>query len=190
MGPCSLTKGDRVQESMRARKKAWPLLLSVSYLGQAPGRVSERQDRAPPCGSVCSIICPVPRLTQGGIPTEGSHAETGAPEGRGKRASPGDDVWSSSFPALLRACAWPCQLGEHLLHELPAAGFVCLPRVCQVAGGVYHPVLQGPAGAAHTPVPVLDTAEPPERYWGREGGHLQGLADRRKAEGGGTHPRA
>lgn len=47
MRPCSLTKGDRVQESMRARKKAWLLLLSVSYLGQAPGRVSEGTQGSP-----------------------------------------------------------------------------------------------------------------------------------------------
>lgn len=66
-------------------------------------------------------------------------------------------------PLSVRARAWARQLREHLLHELAAAGLVCLPRLRQVAGGVHHPVLQGPAGAPPTPVPLLDAAEPPER---------------------------
>lgn len=161
-----LTEGERVQDCVRSRRKAWLLLLSVSYLCRAPGRVSERtQSRGPHCGSVYSIACPGSLRVESRLRPPMQRFQV--PEGRGKKVS--QVMYCPLLPALPRARAWPCQPGEHLLHELAAAGLVRLPCLCQVAGRVHHPVLQGPAGATHTPVPVLDTAEPPERYWGPEG---------------------
>lgn len=76
----------------------------------------------------------------------------------------GSNVMCCSLPRpTSRARAWPRQLGEHLLHELPAARLVCLPRLHQVAGRVHHAVHRGSEGAPPTPVFILDTVAPPER---------------------------
>lgn len=77
-----------------------------------------------------------------------------------------------TIPTFSRACAWPCQLGEHLLHELPAARLVCLPCFHQVAGRVHHPVHQGSEGAPPTAVFILNTFASPERYLA---GNLNGI---------------
>lgn len=82
------------------------------------------------------------------------------------------DVLSLLLPTFLRACAWPCQLGEHLLHELPAARLVCLPRFRQVARRVYCAVHRGAEGAPRTPVFILNTVAPVERYLD---GNLKGI---------------
>lgn len=85
---------------------------------------------------------------------------SGIQMGEEQRTGP---VWCAVlFSPSLRACAWPCQLGEHLLHELPAAGPVCLPHVHQVAGRVHTSTL-GVTRAHLTPVLIVDAVAPPEK---------------------------
>lgn len=83
----------------------------------------------------------------------------------GREQESGSKAMCSSLPRpTSRACAWPGELGEHLLHELPAARPVCLPRLHPVAGRVHHAVHGGSEGAPPTPVFILDPVAPPERY--------------------------
>ena len=103
-----------------------------------------------------------------GSPVQGHSAGALGPRWERNKEPVQCDVLFSSPPSL-RACAWPCQLGEHLLHELPAAGPVRLPHLHQVAGRVHHPVHWGSQGAPPTPVLIVDAVAPPERYWAGNG---------------------
>lgn len=98
-----------------------------------------------------------------GFLVSGSSAKTRAPKWERKSWS---SVMCFSLLSLtfFRAGAWPCQLREHLLHELPAARPVCLPRFHQVAGRVYHPIHPGSEGGPPPPVFILNAVAPPQRY--------------------------
>lgn len=117
------------------------------------------------------LMCVDKDFVRLGFSVSGSSTESLTPEWERKNWA-NVMCFSLLFPAFFRTGAWPCQLREHLLHELPATRPVCLPCFHQVAGRVYHPVHQGSEGDPAPPVFILNAVAPPQRYLA---GNLKGF---------------